>query len=45
MTLTREQADFIIDLIYIARPELNKEASDKATELEKQLRKEYGIGE
>lgn len=45
MTLTREQADFIIDLIYIARPELSKEASDKATELEKQLRKEYGIRE
>lgn len=45
MTLTREQADFIIDLIYIARLDLNDEAKIKANELEEKLRKEYNISE
>lgn len=45
MTLTREQADFIIDLIYTARPNLNDEAKVKADKLEEKLRKEYNIGE
>lgn len=45
MTLTREQADFIIDLIYNARPNLNNEAKVEANKLEEKLRKEYNIGE